>query len=909
MFLCETYSHFSFSLLTMSTVKLLKSEIELSLLFWTEARNLFFSVFMNQLFFPFFGLLSRSAMEKVESIFKRLISILFCFDVFIIDQNIQTIDSFILFQSELSLFRRGEKRSSQLDAGETFDFEDDDSGSGSGSSSANEDSDPSSFGNNSAPSSVAFLTDSRSSKTSSSSSTVRFKKKLASAPSLFSRRLSWLKMTSSHAAKEPKLDSITATLEFNFTPMKKLDEVDSHFDLERVLLQRISARFFLLSKNLKHYDSSNHSLAELLNKCKSAFLGIIRDMQILRHSSQDHGYFLSYKPESNTFFWRLKTSPLILFFFLRLEISPTFPETSPSDEMTNFLHLNSSELEMKNPSWSNLFYFTVLNSHTVIGYHPASKQKIFSFLPSVSCNENSASSVAIIDLVNLFGTLKANAVVSPLNFSDIHAIEDLIHSTLDLNEREPSKSRNSPSSMSFMKDAAFRSASRTDLSTPESYMNVFNLPFGYRLAEESLKIPILDIESVNILFSVLDTSNVLILLTILFAEWRVIIFSQSQTLSQVVVHSIFGLLYPFSWQHIYVPLLPKEGASILLLPCPYIISMHSSLKNEVCVPNGVAVIDLDHNKIAYPSGKIPAIPVDYKQKMLKAFSRYQEQAMLPISVRNFPSDLLSYSISGRSNISYDSYVHPSLRRLSYNVIAMRLHDNVSSENTEGIVSLQILQDNILQIFASLFYRYRLFLKDDSDSPFDVGAFISHVREEIVGFMDFFVRTKMFFDFIRTRIEARMSDIDDTRFEHYVLRNIVHKYSFIRSHDLKDLKGSWYVLKGRSWKKRYVSLIRSVFTVHKSKRLQKYIKLQIDLSPTSYTIDSACPIEDASGKWFYVTIKAMNGDSPSSVLRMRCVSPAIQTEWIDAMNSRVLDLDIRHAYNELSKKISHPISRI
>lgn len=50
----------------------------------------------------------------------------------------------------------------------------------------------------------------------------------------------------------------------------------------------------------------------------------------------------------------------------------------------------------------------------------------------------------------------------------------------------------------------------------------------------------------------------------------------SSTLSSTI-HAIVTLLYPFSWQHTFIPVLPSDMIDVVCSPTPYIIGITTSL--------------------------------------------------------------------------------------------------------------------------------------------------------------------------------------------------------------------------------------------------------------------------------------------------------------------------------------------
>jgi hypothetical protein len=181
----------------------------------------------------------------------------------------------------------------------------------------------------------------------------------------------------------------------------------------------------------------------------------------------------------------------------------------------------------------------------------------------------------------------------------------------------------------------------------------------------------------------------------------------------------------------------------------------------------------------------------------------------------------------------------------------------------------------------------------------------------------FLKKKMFHYFLLSRLSADISEVD--QFEHYVLRNIANKFIHIRElyssnfilltacpgvQDAKELKKTMYVVKNKSWKKRYVTLSGSELNIFSSKRKMKDIKLSIQLRPGSYYVETA---EDEAGNLFFFTLTPVDADDLIGQVQFRTDSKEVQKDWVDAMRSRLLDAEIRSTYRELTKKISRTLS--
>ncbi|KAL6005913.1 Scytalone dehydratase [Asimina triloba] len=109
------------------------------------------------------------------------------------------------------------------------------------------------------------------------------------------------------------------------------------------------------------------------------------------------------------------------------------------------------------------------------------------------------------------------------------------------------------------------------------------------------------------LFQCLDVDNVIKLFTAVLLERRILLRSNKYSLLTIVSETICHLIYPFKWQHVYIPLLFFSGVDYIDAPTPYMMGLHSGVDTSGLAMDGVVVVDLEHNHIT-TSEEIPPIP-------------------------------------------------------------------------------------------------------------------------------------------------------------------------------------------------------------------------------------------------------------------------------------------------------------
>ncbi|KAK4779371.1 hypothetical protein SAY86_006899 [Trapa natans] len=105
----------------------------------------------------------------------------------------------------------------------------------------------------------------------------------------------------------------------------------------------------------------------------------------------------------------------------------------------------------------------------------------------------------------------------------------------------------------------------------------------------------------------LDVDNLIKLFTAVLLERRILLRSNKYSLLTLVSEAICHLIYPFRWQHVYIPLLFFSGVDYIDAPTPYMMGLHSGVDTSTLVMDGVVVVDLEYNRIT-TSEEIPPIP-------------------------------------------------------------------------------------------------------------------------------------------------------------------------------------------------------------------------------------------------------------------------------------------------------------
>ncbi|KAJ9550631.1 hypothetical protein OSB04_014676 [Centaurea solstitialis] len=189
----------------------------------------------------------------------------------------------------------------------------------------------------------------------------------------------------------------------------------------------------------------------------------------------------------------------------------------------------------------------------------------------------------------------------------------------------------------------------------------------------------------------LDVDNFIKLFTAVLIERRVLLRSNKYSLLTLASEAICHLIYPFRWQHVYIPLLFFSGVDYIDAPTPYMMGLHSGVDTTGLSMDGVVVVDLEHNCIT-TNEEIPPIPEPEMSSLRSDIMKLLHPNVVWID--SLKSDLESYEQYSRFN------------RKAW--------------SPENDVQLRII---FLKFFASILGGYRNFIENTANQVFNTQAFL------------------------------------------------------------------------------------------------------------------------------------------------------------------------------------------
>ncbi|XP_022088215.1 myotubularin-related protein 13-like isoform X3 [Acanthaster planci] len=130
----------------------------------------------------------------------------------------------------------------------------------------------------------------------------------------------------------------------------------------------------------------------------------------------------------------------------------------------------------------------------------------------------------------------------------------------------------------------------------------FSIGAGDRQALQpplSDKLPITGTK-IAMLMQQLGIRNVMCLYSAAITDQKILFHSSSYTRLTEACTALLSLLYPLKYSYVYIPILPAALTEVLSTPTPFIMGVHSSMKNEMAELMDVIIADLDGGCIMVP---------------------------------------------------------------------------------------------------------------------------------------------------------------------------------------------------------------------------------------------------------------------------------------------------------------------
>jgi hypothetical protein len=285
--------------------------------------------------------------------------------------------------------------------------------------------------------------------------------------------------------------------------------------------------------------------------------------------------------------------------------------------------------------------------------------------------------------------------------------------------------------------------------------------------------PVIDFQ-LSQLFEVLELHTVLSCVRAILFECKIIFCSSQVSLLTFVAESLLCLCYPFTWTHIYVPLLPNVLARFAQAPVPFIVGVHKSYLDNVLSgienPSSVVLVDIDKSEVVFDFDKqgIPVLPKALLDSLTLSVRKVLKPEMFVCDswkVEDSPKDESAMQFSIRAIFS--TTWHELLRGYREHLLFY-----VQSQN-----NTVLLDEGDSEILGRKGMTEVPTHHCHDDPIFDYFSFLESSPEELKTFFEVFLKTQNFSSFI----EAHKSNPNLL----YVTRSycLFHSHSGYRSTSL------------------------------------------------------------------------------------------------------------------------------
>uniref|UniRef100_A0A7R9UNQ1 UDENN domain-containing protein n=1 Tax=Diacronema lutheri TaxID=2081491 RepID=A0A7R9UNQ1_DIALT len=122
----------------------------------------------------------------------------------------------------------------------------------------------------------------------------------------------------------------------------------------------------------------------------------------------------------------------------------------------------------------------------------------------------------------------------------------------------------------------------------------------------------------------LDAHNLVAVWGLLLAEQKVLFLSAHTHVLTMACETLVSVLYPFRWEHVYVPVLPSRLANFLQAPVPFLVGATPDVIHATDeIPSDVVQVHLDNNTVILDQALYHKLrlPPRAKRKLLRKMQR------------------------------------------------------------------------------------------------------------------------------------------------------------------------------------------------------------------------------------------------------------------------------------------------
>ncbi|XP_068950964.1 DENN domain-containing protein 5B isoform X2 [Petaurus breviceps papuanus] len=325
-------------------------------------------------------------------------------------------------------------------------------------------------------------------------------------------------------------------------------------------------------------------------------------------------------------------------------------------------------------------------------------------------------------------------------------------------------------------------------------------------------------------FELLGLENLVQVFTCVLLEMQILLYSQDYQRLMTVAEGITTLLFPFQWQHVYVPILPASLLHFLDAPVPYLMGLQSKegtdrSKLELPQEANLCFVDIDNHFIELPE-EFPQFPnkLDFIQEISEVLlqfgippegSLHCNESSIKLKnmvLKDLVNDKKNGNVSTNTIHMYEllkgnetiARLQALTKRTGVTVEKVALSPSLAEKNLKLQCEEAEMRDYKLNVqlrevfanrFTQMFADYEAFViqtAQDMESwltnreqmqNFDKASFLSDQPEPYLRFLSRFIETQMFATFVDNKIMSQWEEKDpllrvfDSRIEKIRLYNV------------------------------------------------------------------------------------------------------------------------------------------
>lgn len=273
---------------------------------------------------------------------------------------------------------------------------------------------------------------------------------------------------------------------------------------------------------------------------------------------------------------------------------------------------------------------------------------------------------------------------------------------------------------------------------------------------------------VSDLLKLLDLPSFIQLFTCVLLENQVLLYSRDLHRLMLVSELVTSVLFPFNWQHVYVPILPSTLHHFLDAPVPFIMGLHavteSPAPEELPCEANLCFVDIDHKRVTVPEDLPPFphsdeliaelaallnIPHHKPQQSTPMYNTYRSRSRQRKS--SFSSTESSGSSEDLNNLRRNT---PAPAPFTAGLVGFAEDSNepLDSIYLENLKLNIAFREIFCNRFVHMFSSYEHFLGGPNKN-FDKATFLSDQPDQDLPFLSSFIETQMFASLVDRKISG------------------------------------------------------------------------------------------------------------------------------------------------------------